>query len=306
MREWKVKSHQAQQRIDVFLQSETLHSRNLIQNLIKDELVLVNQKPCKANYIIKVDDIITLYEPEEKTFDLKPVNLNLEVVYEDEYLAVINKPKDLIVHPSDSFYDVTLINGLLYQFKHLSNQDDPIRSGIVHRLDKDTSGLLVIAKDDLVHDKLQKLFKNRQVEKHYLAICYNEFKELRGTIDKPIVRHKKWRQQMTTAATGRSAITHYEVLSQHNGFSYVKLNLITGRTHQIRVHLKSIYHPILGDPIYGPKKVYGKTGPFLHAAELSFTHPITKKRLNLSVEPPIEFINELINRRLIDEIHSGN
>src|SRR5690554_564786 len=299
MRDWTIKETTNLSRIDVFLQSETEFSRNYIQNLIKEGLVLVNEKTTKANYIIKPGDVVVMVIPKQKKIALEPVNLNLEVVYEDEYLAVINKPKGLVVHPSDSFMETTLVSGLLYQFDKLSN--DPIKPGIVHRLDKDTSGLLIIAKDDETLKKLQNQFKNRTISKIYLAICYGEFKTFNGTIDKPIIRHPKKRQQMTTALTGRRAVTHYKVLSQNNGYSYIELDLITGRTHQIRVHLKSINHPILGDPVYGPKKVYGSVGPYLHAYKLSFNHPITKRRLELTSEPPAVFINELINRRLVDE-----
>ena len=197
MRDWTIKETTNLSRIDVFLQSQTEFSRNYIQNLIKDGLVLVNEKTTKANYIIKPGDVVVMVIPSEKKITLEPINLNLEVVYEDEYLAVINKPKGLVVHPSDSFMETTLVSGLLYQFDKLSN--DPIKPGIVHRLDKDTSGLLIIAKDDETLKKLQNQFKNRTISKIYLAICYGVFKTFNGTIDKPIIRHPKKRQQMTTA-----------------------------------------------------------------------------------------------------------
>lgn len=297
MKEWKIVNTN-QIRIDVFLQKETNLSRNYLQNLIKDGLVLVNNAPVKPNYQIRIGDVVTLEEPTKKELELAKIDLNLEVVYEDEYLAIINKPKGLVVHPSESYQGVTLINGLIHRFTKLSNQDEPLRQGIVHRLDKDTSGLLIICKDDLVHEKLKKMFQQRKIQKTYLAIVYHEFKVQFDTINKPIIRHPKWRQQMTTSEIGRNAITKYEVLSQNNGFAYLKLDLITGRTHQIRVHMQSINHPILGDPIYGPKKVYGKNGPYLHAHQIEFVHPVTKEKLNITVEPPKEFQLELINRHL--------
>lgn len=298
MEQLKIKQNDSKERIDTYLTNNTSHSRNYIQNLIKDGYIKINNKLVKANYILKVGDLISISEPKQEEANLSPANLNLEVIYEDEYLAVINKPKGLVVHPSDSYTGVTLINGLIYQFKTLSNQAEPFRQGIIHRLDKDTSGLMIIGKDEEAHQKLKRMFQLRKIEKRYIAIVYNEFKEYQGTINKPIVRHPKLRQQMTTSLSGRSALTEYKVINQNNGFAYIEVNLITGRTHQIRVHMKSIHHPILGDPIYGPKKVYGTTGPFLHASKLSFTHPITKKRLDFEIEPSIEFINELIKRQL--------
>jgi 23S rRNA pseudouridine1911/1915/1917 synthase len=298
MMEWKIRE-EIQTRIDKFLQENTEFSRNQIQHLIKSGDVLVNDSLVKPSYLLKNGDFITLNTPKiEKEVELKPVDLNLEIVYEDEYLAIINKPKGLVVHPSNTNEGVTLVSGLIHEFDLLSNEDEPLRRGIVHRLDKDTSGLLIIGKNDEAHNKLKLMFQRRQVKKHYLAIVYHEFKEYTGIIDKPIIRHKKHRQMMTTANTGRSAMTTYEVLSQNNGFAYLKLDLITGRTHQIRVHLKSINHPILGDPVYGPKKVYGNTGPYLHAYALEFNHPITKEKLNFSVEPPKEFQIELTKRGL--------
>ena len=272
-----------------------------MQKLIKSGDILVNNKTVQPSYLVKLSDEIKLNIPEEEDYNLNPVNLDLEVVYEDEYLAIINKPKGLVVHPSDSYKDITLINGLIYQFGSLSNQKEPFRQGIVHRLDKDTSGLLIISKDDITHQKLKTMFQRRKITKYYLAIVYHEFKEFSGIIDKAIVRHPKRRQHMTTSLTGRRAITKFEVISQHNGFAYLKLDLITGRTHQIRVHMQSINHPILGDPIYGPKKIYGSTGPYLHAYRLIFTHPITKKELDIKIKPPFEFNKELINRQLISE-----
>ncbi|MGI6782181.1 MAG: RluA family pseudouridine synthase [Acholeplasmataceae bacterium] len=299
MIQWKIKEEKTT-RIDKFLQEKTNQSRNQIQQLIKSSQVLVNHKETKPSYILRVGDLVSLSLPEEKKEEApKKVNLNLEIIYEDEYLAIINKPKGLVVHPSDSYEGTTLVNGLLYEFDKLSNQSEPFRQGIVHRLDKDTSGLLIVGKDDLAHEKLKLMFQRCQIRKHYLAIVYHEFKEYCGNIEKPIIRHPKHRQMMTTAETGRNAITKYEVLSQNNGFAYLKLNLVTGRTHQIRVHLKSINHPILGDPIYGPKKVYGKSGPFLHAYQLEFNHPITKEKLNFIVEPPQDFKLELVKRHLV-------
>ncbi|MGI6770823.1 MAG: RluA family pseudouridine synthase [Acholeplasmataceae bacterium] len=298
MRQWKIKN-EIQTRIDKFLQEKTKYSRNQIQQLIKSGDVLVNDTVVKPSYLLKDSDFVILKDPVilEKE-ELKPVDLNLDVIYEDKYFAVINKPKGLVVHPSDTYEGTTLVSGLLHEFDSLSNKDEPFRQGIVHRLDKDTSGLLIIGKDEEAHQKLKLMFQRRQIKKYYLAIVYYEFKEEYGVIEKPIIRHKKHRQMMTTAETGRNAITKYEVLAQNNGFAYLKLDLITGRTHQIRVHLKSINHPILGDPIYGPKKVYGNTGPYLHAYSLEFNHPITKEKLNFEVEPPKEFKLELIKRSL--------
>lgn len=288
-----VKLNDKLERIDQYLTKRLNFSRSHIKNLIEKKLVLVNDNETKANYIVKIGDKIIVYEEKKPEHNLNPVNLNLEVVYEDDYLAVINKPKNLIVHASDTFYGITLVNGLMYEFEKLSNEAEPLRRGIVHRLDKDTSGLLIIAKDDKTHLKLKKMFQKRNIKKEYLAICYRPFKEFKGTINKPIKRHPKKRQKMAVFKTGRSAITHYEVLAQNDSYSLVKLDLVTGRTHQIRVHLKSIHHPILGDEVYGPRKVYKNNGPYLHAYKLEFNHPITKKRLSLEAKPPKVFLDEL-------------
>jgi 23S rRNA pseudouridine1911/1915/1917 synthase len=306
--EWKLKS-EIPVRIDKFLHEKTNYSRNQLQNLIKLGIVFVNNKPItKPSHLIKDGDFVVMMEITDKKIEAtpQPIDLNLAVIYEDEYLAVINKPKGLIVHPSDSYQGVSLVNGLLFLFTKLSNQKEPFRQGIIHRLDKDTSGLLIVGKDDLAHEKLKLMFQKRQIKKEYLAIVYYEFKDEQGIIEKPIIRHKKNRQMMTVSDLGRNAITKYQVLSQNNGFAYLKLNLVTGRTHQLRVHLKSINHPILGDPIYGPKKVYGEIGPYLHAHKLEFKHPITKEKLNFAVEPPQEFQLELTKRGLIAESHYDN
>ena len=296
-----VDSSNEKQRLDAFL-SESIYknkSRSYVQNLIKNGNVLVNNEQVKTGYMIKANDEILLTELEVKILDMEPVDLKLDIVYEDDDLAVINKPQGLVVHPASSYKETTLVHGLLYQIDNLSEINGVIRPGIVHRIDKDTSGLLVVAKNDESHRILSEMLKKHEISRTYLAIVYGHFEETKATINAPIGRSPKNRLKMAVVKDGKAAITHFEVLMQFDQYSLIKCELETGRTHQIRVHLAYINHPILGDPIYGPSKPYGKTGQYLHAYALEFMHPIKKELMTFKVDMPQKFI-DLLNIFKID------
>ncbi len=287
----KVDETNEKQRLDNFISESVYHdkSRSFCQNLIKKGLILVNQEKVKTGYMLKLDDEITIDQYEPEVLDLEPVDLDLNIVYEDDDLAVINKPQGLVVHPASSYKDTTLVHGLLHQMDNLSDINGVIRPGIVHRIDKDTSGLLVVAKNDKSHQILSEMLKKHEIKRTYIAIVYGTFKETKAKIDAPIGRNPNNRLKMAVVRDGKPAVTHFQVLAQFDQYAVVKCELETGRTHQIRVHMAYINHPILGDPIYGPKKVYGKTGQFLHAYQLAFDHPIKKEHMTFEVDMPNEF-----------------
>lgn len=272
-------------------------SRSKIQKHIKDGNVLVNNEEVKTGYILKEDDILSMKPLEivQVIENIEPVNLNLEIVYEDEHIAVINKPKDLVVHPAPSHQGVTLVHGLLYQIDNLSSINGKNRPGILHRIDKDTTGLLVIAKTNEAHQILAEDISKHLVKRHYYAIVYGTFSESKGTINMPIARDKSNRLKMSVDPEGRPSTTHFNVLEEYLNHTLLEIELETGRTHQIRVHLSKINHPILGDPMYGPKKIFGDTGQYLHAYKLILTHPITKKEMTFETPFP-EYFKEVISQ----------
>lgn len=267
-------------------------SRNKIQTFIKNGDVLVNDTKVKTGYALKESDIITANELEVKSdieYNLEKVNMNLEILYEDDDVLVINKPKGLVVHPANSYEGDTLVNGLLYQIDRLSTINGATRPGIIHRIDKDTSGLLLIAKSNEAHVILAKDISEHKVDRNYYAICYGTFEGKTGTINMPISRDESNRLRMAVNEGGKNAVTHFEVMEQYLNHSLLKVQLETGRTHQIRVHLAKIGHPLLGDPTYGPRKVFGEEGQFLHAYKLSFMHPIKKEQITVETELPLAF-----------------
>jgi 23S rRNA pseudouridine1911/1915/1917 synthase len=274
-------------------------SRSFIQGLIDSGSVLVNGKYVKSNYKLREKDEITVIMPEPIELDVVPEDIDLNIVYEDEDVIVLNKAQGIVVHPAPGNYSGTLVNGLLFHCKDLSGINGVIRPGIVHRIDKDTSGILVIAKNDESHNKLAKQFKDHTIKREYYALVEGKFSKLEGTVDKPIGRNKKDRLKMAIVEDGKRAVTHYNVLEQYNnGTSLVKCTLETGRTHQIRVHMASIGHPLVGDPLYGNKKQKFKLeGQVLHAKTLGFIHPRTNEYMEFNSDLPKYYLELLENIR---------
>lgn len=251
------------------------YSRSQIQQWIKEQHVSIEGKVIKANYKVNAGDKILIEIPEPEELDLIPENLDLDIVYEDDDVVVVNKPQGMVVHPSAGHPNGTLVNGLLYQIKSLSTINDVIRPGIVHRIDKDTSGLLMVAKNDRSHEALAKQLKDKTSLRKYVALVHGEIPHEKGRIEAPIGRSKVNRKMQAVIEDGKPAVTHFEVLKRFEGFTLIELQLETGRTHQIRVHMQYIGYPVAGDPLYGPKKTLKGNGQFLHAKLLGFEHPTT-------------------------------
>ncbi len=281
-----IKVEQNDIRIDKYLSEVTTYSREFISKLIKENLILLNNKIVKASTKVMLDDEITLnIEAYQETTNIEPVKMPLDIIYEDEYLMVINKPSGLVVHPGAGNYNNTLVNGLMYYTNNLSDIGDVNRPGIVHRIDKDTSGLILVAKTNEAHAILTEYFKEKKVTREYLALLIGEFKNGSATIDAPIGRDKNNREKMTvTAENSKNAITHLKVVKRYRGYTLVSCILETGRTHQIRVHTSYIGYPIYNDPVYSGHKST-EFGQFLHSYKMSFIHPITKE--SLSFEAPL-------------------
>ena len=281
-------------RLDKYIAQEIEEmSRNSVQILIKNENVLVNGKLEKASYNLKNGDKIEIMIPDPILDEVTPEDIPLDIYYEDSDVIVINKPSGMVVHPAPGSLNHTLVNALMYHCKDLSGINGIIRAGIVHRIDKDTSGLLVACKNDFSHQDLSLQFFNKEVKRKYYAIVIGEINHNLGKIDAPIGRDPKNRQMMAVVDGGKHAVTHFKVLKRFKGYTLVELELETGRTHQIRVHMKYIGFPLLGDPVYGPKKVEGEHGQFLHAKTLGFTHPRTKKFLEFDSPLPDYFLDKL-------------
>lgn len=254
------------------------YSRSQIKQLLDGGNITVNGKTEKAKYKVKSGDVIRLEEPETKTLELRPENIPLDIVYEDDDVIVIDKPQGMVVHPAPGHDEHTLVNALLYHCP-LSTINGTFRPGIVHRIDKDTSGLLMVAKNDKAHRSLAKQLKDKTNIREYVALVHGRIAEDEGTINAPIGRSLKDRKKQAVVKDGRNAVTHFEVLKRYRDYTFVKCILETGRTHQIRVHMKYIGHPLVGDPLYGPKKTIKGNGQFLHAGKLGFVHPTTEKLL---------------------------
>lgn len=278
-------------RIDKYLTEKTDLSRSKIQKLIDEGKILVNGNEVSSNYKVKLNDKIEIKEEDmDFSIDIVKENIPLDIVYEDEYLLVINKNSGMVTHPAPGNYTGTLVNALLYKF---DLEGDPIRPGIVHRLDKDTSGLMVVAKNEKVHDLLASMIKDKKVERHYLALVEGVIPHETGTIDAPIGRDIYNRQKMAvTDVNGKDSITHFKVLKRYKDKTLVECVLETGRTHQIRVHMAYIKHPVVNDPLYNKKKA-DSFGQMLHSKSIKFTHPITGKEIYYEVEPPKEFMEKL-------------
>ena len=265
------------------------YSRSQIQLWLKDGAVSVNGQVVKANYKVKKNDEIVLAVPEPETLSIEAEDIPLEIVYEDEAVAVVNKPQGMVVHPSAGHPNGTMVNALMYHVKDLSSINGVIRPGIVHRIDKDTSGLLMVAKNDLAHESLAKQLKDKTSLRKYVALVHGVIPHEKGTINAPIGRSKVNRKMQAVREDGKPAVTHFNVLERFNDFTLVELTLETGRTHQIRVHMKYIGYPLAGDPVYGPSKTLKGNGQFLHAKLLGFTHPITGQKMVFEVPLPTIF-----------------
>ena len=271
-------------------------SRSFIQKMIKEDVVTVNGRPVKGSYKVKTDDEVAFYLPEAVEPDIQPENIPLDVLYEDKDVIVVNKPKGMVVHPAAGHYSGTLVNALMYHCgSELSGINGVMRPGIVHRIDMDTTGSLIVCKNDLSHNCIAAQLKEHSVTRRYHAICFGEIKEDAGVIDKPIGRHPVERKKMAiNDKNGKHAVTHYRVLRRFNGYSYIECELETGRTHQIRVHMASIGHPLLGDEIYSTKKSPFKLqGQTLHAKILGFIHPSTNDYVEVDAPLP-EYFEHLL------------
>ena len=266
-------------------------SRTMIQKLIEEGNILVNGKSKKISYKVQIGDEIELNIPEAKEIELKAENIPVEVIYEDNDIIVVNKPKGMVVHPANGNPDGTLVNAIMAMCKDsLSGIGGEIRPGIVHRLDKDTSGLLIVAKNDKAHINMSEQIKNREVKKIYIALVRGVVSENEATINMPIGRSTKDRKKMAVRKDGKEAVTHFKVLKRYNKYTLLEVKIDTGRTHQIRVHMAEIGHPVVGDMVYSNgKNEFGVEGQMLHAKSLDFKHPITGKQMHLEAELPEYF-----------------
>lgn len=272
-------------------------SRNYIQHLIRDGQVLVNGKPVKSSYQVQTDDEVAFTLPPSQEPDIQPENIPLDILYEDEDLLVVNKPKGMVVHPAAGHYSGTLVNGVMYHCgSELSGINGIMRPGIVHRIDRDTTGSLIVCKNNKTHNHIAAQLKEHSITRRYRAICYGVLKEEEGIIDRPIGRHPSDRKKMAVRADGKHAVTHYRVLQHFREYTYIECELETGRTHQIRVHMSSIGHPLLGDDVYaaGRKCPFSLQGQTLHAMTIGFIHPSTGTYLEVEAPLP-EYFTHLLS-----------
>lgn len=295
IKKWIVTELEKSLRLDKYLVGElSQFSRSRIQMILEDGNVKVNGVSAKANYKVKVNDEIEVLLEDEKEIEAKPEQMNLDIVYEDHDVIVINKPKGMVVHPSIGNYEHTLVNGLLYHCQDLSGINGVMRPGIVHRIDKDTSGLVVVAKNDDAHRFLSEQLKDKTMNRRYYALVHGVMPHDYGTIDAPIGRDEKDRQKMcVTAHNSKPAITHFQVVERFQEYTLMECRLETGRTHQIRVHMQYIKFPIVGDPKYGRRKTMQVGGQLLHAYQLTFIHPSTKESMTFQANMPSVFLDVL-------------
>ncbi|QLL69880.1 RluA family pseudouridine synthase [Lactobacillus sp. 3B(2020)] len=279
-------------------------SRSQLQRWIENGNVTVDGEVVKPRLKLKIGQMIQVTEPQPQKIDLAPEKIPLEIVYEDQDVVVVNKPQGMVVHPAAGHPNHTLVNALLYHCP-LSTINGELRPGIVHRIDKDTSGLLMVAKNDQAHQSLAAQLKAKTTAREYLALVHGVIKEGQGTINAPLGRSPKDRKRQAIVADGRPAVTHFRVVERYNKYTLVACRLETGRTHQIRVHMKSINHPLVGDPLYGPRKTITGQGQFLHARLLGFTHPITGKRITLTAPLPPIFRDLIVKLRRQSRIEAS-
>lgn len=289
------------QRLDKALADNSSLSRSLANEQIKAGQVLVNGQAKKAKYVVEAGDVISFEVPEAEVLDIIAENIPLEIIYQDQDVAVVNKPQGMVVHPSAGHVSGTLVNALMYHVKDLSTINGVVRPGIVHRIDKDTSGLLMIAKNDQAHTALAEELKAKKSLRQYVAIVHGNLPKDLGVIEAPIGRDEKDRKRQAVTAKGKPALTRFKVLERFGDFTLVELTLETGRTHQIRVHMAYIGHPVAGDPVYGPRKTLPGKGQFLHAQTLGFTHPRAGE--NLVFSAPLPEVFEKTLERLRKESH---
>ena len=297
-KEYKISDEFVGLRLDkaISMKDESL-SRVAVQRMIDEENILVNGKTTKTSYKLKLNDIVTIIKEQPKEVEIKAEDIPLDVIYEDNDILVVNKQKGLVVHPGNGNPDGTLVNAIMARCKDsLSGIGGEIRPGIVHRIDKDTSGLLIIAKNDAAHINVSEQIKNHEVKKTYIALVRGIVKENQATINMPIARSEKDRTKMAVSKKGKEAITHITVLERFDGFTFLEVNIETGRTHQIRVHLSQIGYPIVGDFVYSNgRNPFGVEGQMLHSSKLDFVHPTTGEKMHLEAKLP-EYFEEVLNK----------
>lgn len=284
-------------RIDKVLSEQLSHSRSQIQLWLKEQHVTVNGEIVRSNYKVKSGDQIEIIVPEPEELVIEAENIPLTIVYEDQDVAVIDKPQGMVVHPAAGHANGTLVNALMYHIKDLSSINGVIRPGIVHRIDKDTSGLLMVAKNDKAHESLAEQLKEKTSVRKYLALVHGEIGHEKGEINAPIGRSKIDRKMQAVIENGKPAVTHFQVIERFKDYTLIELQLETGRTHQIRVHMKYIGHPVAGDPLYGPRKTLVGNGQFLHAKTLGFVHPSTGEYMEFESPLPEVFEKTLAQLR---------
>ncbi|XMB72534.1 RluA family pseudouridine synthase [Mycoplasmatota bacterium WC30] len=287
--DYVVKSEDEKTRIDKFITFiEKELTRSTIKKLLEEKKVLVNGNHVKTSYLVKTDDLIEITEVDFSEYEIIPTEMDLDIVYEDEDVLVVNKPSGLVVHPAPGHYQDTLVNGLMYHINSLSDINGEARPGIIHRIDKDTSGLIMVAKNNKAHNILAEELKKHKTKREYIALVEGVIRNKRGKINAPIGRNKSNRLKMDVTSGGKDAVTHFEVIKNYENTTLIKCVLETGRTHQIRVHMAYIKHPLVGDYIYGTAK-NNSFGQYLHAKTLGFTHPRTKEFMEFNSELPKEF-----------------
>jgi len=285
-----IEQENAGERIDKALSTiQEEWSRSQISNWITDGIIKVNGEDVKAKYKVKAGDVIDVDVPDPENLEVIPEDLDLEIIYEDKDVLVVNKPKGMVVHPAPGHLTGTLVNGLMHHCQDLSGINGVLRPGIVHRIDKDTSGLLMVAKSDHAHHSLVEQLVNKTVTRKYTALVHGHIAHDKGTIDAPIGRDPKDRQKQAVVDNGKNAVTHFSVMERLGNYTLVECRLETGRTHQIRVHMNYIGYPLVGDPKYGPKKTIDFGGQVLHAGVLGFVHPVTEEYLEFEVPLPDDY-----------------
>lgn len=295
---YDLRVHDEKGRLDKYISDKIPDlSRTRVKELVKDGNILVNSKKEKVSYKVQENDQISVSVPAVKPLNIEPEDIPLDIIYEDADVIVVNKPQGMVVHPSAGHPDHTLVNALLYYTRDLADSPEGFRPGIVHRIDKDTSGLLMIAKNAKARESLEDQLAHKTNKRQYLAIVHGNFGEDDGLVDAPIGRNPHDRKKMAVVENGKNAITHFKVLEQFKGYSLIMCQLETGRTHQIRVHMAYIGHPVAGDPLYGPRKTLKGKGQFLHAKVLGFEQPTTHEWLEFQVAPPHIFEERLSELR---------